>query len=187
MISIGSIVYLSCENKYVGAFFFSTGLIAVVMLNLNLYTGKIGYVLDNDKYFFADTLLSVFGNLLGCFLCGYAKSPVGDVAEICAKKLAKTTPEVFIDGMFCGILIFVAVEIFKKKNHIIGVLLCVPTFILCGFEHSVADMLYIFNARMMDFDGIIFTVTVVLGNAAGGLLIPLSLKLYSYLTKDNKQ
>lgn len=183
MISIGGMVYLSCENKYVGAFFFATGLIGVVMLGLNLYTGKIGYVLDNDKNFLIDTILSVFGNLLGCFLCGYAKSPISNVVEICAKKFEKTIPEVFIDGIFCGILIFVAVEIFKKKNHIVGVLLCVPTFILCGFEHSVADMLYIFNARMMDLEGMIFTATVVLGNAVGGLLFPVSLKLYSYLTK----
>ena len=48
-ISIGGIVFLSCDVKYVGAFLFSTGLVTVCMFGFNLYTGKIGYVLENDK------------------------------------------------------------------------------------------------------------------------------------------
>ena len=38
MISIGCMVFLSCENKYIGSFLFSIGLITVVVFDLNLYT-----------------------------------------------------------------------------------------------------------------------------------------------------
>lgn len=184
MISIGGSVFLACgDNRYVGAFFFSVGLVAVVMLGLNLYTGKIGYIFDNDKAFFADTLLSVIGNLLGCFIVGLMQAPKGNVVGIVEAKLEKTIPTVFSDAILCGILIFVCVEIFKKKNTPLGILLCIPTFIICGFEHSIADMFYVINAREFTGKATVFLIVVVLGNAVGGLFIPLLFKAVNALSK----
>ena len=52
MISIGGTIFLTCESKLLGAFLFSIGLYAICAFGLNLYTGKIGYVIDNKpKYF----------------------------------------------------------------------------------------------------------------------------------------
>ncbi len=186
MISIGGSVFLSCENRYVGAFFFSVGLVGVVMLGLNLYTGKIGYIMDNDKAFFADTALSVIGNLVGCFIVGLMQAPKGSVTTIVENKLAKSMPAVFADAILCGILIFVCVEIFKKKGTPLGILLCIPTFILCGFEHSIADMFYVINAREFTLDAVIFLLIVVLGNAVGGLFIPICFKAISKLSPETK-
>lgn len=183
MISIGGAVFLSCENRYVGAFFFCVGLIAVVSLGLNLYTGKIGYVLDGDGAFFADTVLSVFGNFLGCLLVGLLLSPIGKVADVVSAKLDKSLFAAFIDAVMCGILIFVCVEIYKRKNTYIGILFCVPTFILCGFEHSVADMFYFVNARSFSGNSFLFLAIIVLGNAIGGLLLPVLFKAVSRLEK----
>ena len=176
MISIGGMVFLSCDNRYVGALLFSTGLISVVLFGVNLYTGRIGYVLKNDRIFFIDTLLSILGNAVGC-LVGLLRSPIGNVSEICANKLAKPLPQVFIDAVFCGILIYVCVEIYKKHGKLIGIVFCIPTFILCGFEHSIADMFYLFNARVFTPYALLFVVIVILGNALGGLLFPLFGKL----------
>lgn len=186
MISIGGSVFLSCENRYVGAFFFSVGLVGVVMLGLNLYTGKIGYVMDNDRTFFADTVLSVVGNLVGCFIVGLMQAPKGSVATIVENKLAKSVPAVFADAILCGILIFVCVEIFKKKGTPLGILLCIPTFILCGFEHSIADMFYVINAREFTLSAAIFLGVVVLGNAVGGLFIPVCFKAIAKLSPETK-
>ena len=47
MIGIGGIAFLSLENKIAGSFFFSLGLLTVCMYGMNLYTGKIGYILNN--------------------------------------------------------------------------------------------------------------------------------------------
>lgn len=176
MISIGGMVFLSCDNRYVGALLFSTGLISVVLFGLNLYTGRIGYVLKNDRIFFIDTLLSILGNGVGC-LIGLLRLPIGNVAKICADKLAKPLPQVFIDAVFCGILIYVCVEIYKKYGKLIGIVFCIPTFILCGFEHSIADMFYLFNARVFSPYALLFVAIVILGNALGGLLFPLFDKL----------
>ncbi len=186
MISIGGSVFLSCENRYVGAFFFSVGLVGVVMLGLNLYTGKIGYIMDNDKAFFADTALSVIGNLVGCFIVGLMQAPKGNVVNIVESKLSKTPLTVFSDAILCGILIFVCVEIFKKKGTPLGILLCIPTFILCGFEHSIADMFYIINAREFTVSAAIFLLIVVLGNAVGGLFIPVCFKAISKLSEKSE-
>ncbi len=185
MISIGGSVFLSCESRAVGAFFFSVGLVAVVMLGFNLYTGRIGYVFENDKLFLVDTLLSILGNLVGCIAVGLMQLPKENVAAIVAGKLEKGTLSVFADAILCGILIYVCVEIYKKKGTIAGILLCIPTFILCGFEHSIADMFYVVNARELTVDAAVFLLVVVLGNAVGGLAIPLLMRLAAKL--DNKK
>lgn len=184
MISMGGIVFLSCDNKYVGALLFSTGLLTVVMFGFNLYTGKVGYIFQNDKAFLLDTVLSIFGNLMGCIAVGLARPSVGNVVDICASKLDKTLLAAGIDAVFCGILIFVCVDIFKKTKNPLGIFFCIPTFILCGFEHSVADMFYFINARAVSLDAVIFIAVVVLGNAVGGLLIPVVMSAYKKLSGE---
>lgn len=187
MIGIGASVFLSCENKYVGATLFSIGLIAVVVLGFNLYTGKVGYLLGGDKEYFADTVLSIFGNLVGCIMVGLTQAPIGAVISICEKRLDKGPLEIFIDAIFCGILIFVPVEVYKRKGTFVGILIGIPTFILCGFEHSIADMFYFLNARMVSLDTAAFIGIAILGNAVGGLLIPALMMLNEKLSPTPKQ
>ncbi len=181
-ISVGGMVYLACENKAVGAVLFSAGLITVVSFGLNLYTGRIGYVPENGGVFFADTVLSIPGNLVGCLIAGLLKSPIGAVETLCEAKLAKPLGGVLIDACLCGLLIYICVDIFKKRKTYLGILICIPTFILAGFEHSVADMFYLINARVFHWQAVVFVLVVVAGNAIGGLLIPLCLRLYDRLS-----
>ena len=54
-----------------------------------------------------------------------------------------------------------------------GILTCVPTFILAGFEHSIADMFYIAAAGEYSFAALGFLLLVIAGNAVGGMLLPL--------------
>lgn len=170
-VAIGGYVYLSCDNKYVGALAFCVGLISVVMLGLNLYTGRIGYVITEKPVYFADTLLSIPGNLIGCLLVGLSL-PERDAADaLCAGKIAKSLPQAFVEAIFCGVLIYICVEIWKKRSTVVGILFCVPVFILCGFEHSVADMFYFANARVFSADCAVFIPVIILGNAVGSLVI----------------
>ena len=39
-IAIGGTVYLSCPNKYLGAFLFGIGLFVILSFGFNLFTGK---------------------------------------------------------------------------------------------------------------------------------------------------
>ena len=48
-IGIGSTIFLSVENKIVGALLFSLGLFLVCSFGMFLFTGKIGYVISNKN------------------------------------------------------------------------------------------------------------------------------------------
>lgn len=174
-VSLGGYVFLSCENKYVGSVLFSVGLLTVVYLGLNLYTGRIGYIFSQNCEERIDTLFSLPGNVLGCLCAGLLKPPVGQVESLVASKLTKPLSGVLIDGILCGILIFICVDIFKRKQNPIAILFCVPAFIICGFEHSVANAFYIANARAFSLESLWFLLVVAAGNAVGGVLIPLLL------------
>ncbi len=179
MVSMGGIAYLSCDNKYIGSLLFSVGLMTIVIFGFNLYTGKIGYILSQNKTFLIDTCLSIFGNLAGCLIVGLLKSPVGNVITICEGKLNKPFLPCLLDAVLCGILIFVCVDMYKKRNTLIGIFICIPAFILCGFEHSIADMFYVINARMFTPKALLLICTAIIGNAIGGLLIPVMQKIYT--------
>ncbi len=191
MISLGGIAFLSNE-RVVGALLFTVGLCTVVFFKLSLYTGKVGYLLENDKTYCLMTLLSICGNFLGCLFVGFAKSPIGSVVEICTAKLGKSIPSALFDGFMCGILIYVSVEIYKKKGTFLGILVAIPAFILCGFEHSIADMFYFVNSRLLFSSengprSALFLLVIIVGNAIGGLLIPALLKTSEQLETPKKQ
>lgn len=69
-ISIGGILFLSVENKVIGAILFSVGLFAICTNSLALYTGKVCYCLD-DKKNLHDLPVIWLGNLLGTVLSSY--------------------------------------------------------------------------------------------------------------------
>ena len=66
-ISIGGTVYLSVEQPVVGSVLFAVGLYAIVLNGLYLYTGKVGYLVEQEKP--APSLMLLLatwiGNLLG--------------------------------------------------------------------------------------------------------------------------
>ena len=63
-ISMGGVVFLSLDNKIVGAFMFSLGLFAVCTLKYNLFTGKVGYLFCNDVKTYLPWCLMVWLSLI---------------------------------------------------------------------------------------------------------------------------
>ncbi|MBR0541555.1 MAG: formate/nitrite transporter family protein [Clostridia bacterium] len=182
LISIGGSVFLACDNKYVGAVMFSVALLCICLKGYSLYTGKIGFIPEkHDKEAFSVLLLGLLGNLIGTVVCGYAiryaLPALGDTAEkICTLKLEQAIPQTLIRGIFCGVLMYLAVSIFRDKQKVIGILFCIPVFILAGFEHSVADMFYFAASGIVSLEAFVFLMTVVLGNTIGGMLLPILMK-----------
>lgn len=166
MIGIGGRVYLSAENKTAGAVLFSVGLISVLLFGMNLYTGKVGYV--GSLRDVRDCLISVAGNAAGCAVV--AILPHKAAAAAAAARLSLSLPELFIKGAFCGVLIYIAVDVYKTGGKLIATLFCVPAFIIAGFEHSVADMYYFFAARQFSARVWAALLAVILGNAAGAVI-----------------
>jgi len=162
MIAIGSLIYVNCENKVVGSVFFSIGLLAVIRLGLNLYTGKVGYVRKFTT--FAHTLFIFLFNCVGCMVVFPYSNDVA--SSIVSSKLSAPLQIAFINAIICGILIFVAVQC---KDNLITVF-SVAGFILCGAEHSVADVCYIIMAKEFTIKSLIFVSVVVVGNAVGSIV-----------------
>ena len=76
---------------------------------------------------------------------------------------------VIINAFLCGVLMYIAVYIYKEKKTIAGILFCVPTFIICGFEHVIADVYYFVAANVINKDSLIFLFIVLIGNTCGAL------------------
>lgn len=179
LITIGGTVFLSCENKTVGAVLFSVALLCICYKSYYLFTGKIGYIVEkHTKQDFLNLDIGLFGNLAATFFLGMLLRTVlpniGErAAEMCLAKLAQFPLYTFIRGFFCGILMYLAVSIYKEKNSVLGILFCVPVFILCGFEHSIADMFYLGASGIFSVKIILFTALVVTGNTFGAIVLPL--------------
>ena len=72
MIAIGGTIFLSVQNKVVGASLFSIGLIGILVYNFNLYTGKIGYLITNfNLKYIKELFIILLGNFIGSSFIGF--------------------------------------------------------------------------------------------------------------------
>jgi formate/nitrite transporter FocA (FNT family) len=179
MVSIGGTVLLSCENKVVGAVLFCIALLSICWFGFNLYTGKVGFLLaDHSQANLSLTFTGLLGNALGTLLFGLliaAALPQLREAALaaCEKRLTQLPMQTLLRGCFCGLLMYVAVWTFREKKTVLGILFCIPVFVLSGFEHSIADMFYFSLAgTVFRAQSLLFLLLVVLGNSIGGLFIP---------------
>lgn len=179
LISVGGCAYLSCESKPVGAVLFSTALLCICFLDYYLFTGKVGYLTESHtKSDFLHLLVGLAGNLLCAFAVGVLMRALLPQAAVKAEdlfrqKLSQTWYATFGLGVFCGIMVYLAGEIYRRNKTPLGVLFCIPVFVLCGFEHSVADLFYWGISGTFCPEAVPFLLLVIAGNTVGGLLLPL--------------
>lgn len=192
MIAIGGTVFLSIENKVIGASLFSIGLFGVLIYNLNLYTGKIGYLITNfNLKYIKELIITLIGNFIGACSVGFILRYTRIYDNIYEKalnlantKLNDNILSIFILSIFCGLLMYFAVNGFKKQTDFgkyLVVYLGVAVFILCGFEHCIANMYYFSVADIWSLKTLGYTGIMVLGNSIGSFIIPLC----NLVIKDN--
>ena len=180
LISIGGSVFLACyaDNKYIGAIMFSVALLFICLKGYSLFTGKIGYLVDNHtKNDIAVTFLGLLGNAIATCLLGmairYALPNLGKVASvICNAKLTQEFLQTLVRSIFCGILMYLAVSVYREGKGIAGIFFAVPVFILSGFEHSIANMFYFGASGIFSLKAFGYIWLVILGNSIGGMLLP---------------
>ena len=185
MIGIGGAVYLTLENKVIGAVLFGVGLYTIVLNGLFLYTGKVGDLISakDKKAYILKLIFTWIGNLAGTALAAAAISAtrignLGRTAEvICKTKLADTPHSILILAVFCGILMYAAVDGFREKGNPLILFFCVTVFILCGFEHCIANMFYFSVAGAWSLRAVTYLLLMTLGNSVGGILLPLVKKV----------
>lgn len=186
MIAVGGTIYLSCITKGwtpFGAVLFAAGLYTICVYGFNLYTGKVGYIAYNFKnvnYIGLVILILVF-NLITTYLlgivCAYAFPAIVEPArKIYEAKLAAPLLRLLITGIFCGLLMFLAVDTWKKGSPF-GCFIYIPVFIISGFDHSIANSFYngVANgfADAFTMQNALVVITVIIGNAIGGMLVPM--------------
>lgn len=196
-IGIGGTAFLNVSNSIYGTFLFTVGLFTICAFGFNLYTGKVAYVFDNKPAYIIDVILIWLGNFAGTFLMAWLMSFTrvgGKLCEkasaLCETKMNDGLLSMFILGIFCNMLIFIAVDVFKKNPHevgkYLGLVFGVMAFIACGFEHSVADMYYFSMANAWSPKALLWVFVVTLGNAVGGVLIPLFRMAHEKLTAKDQ-
>ena len=186
MISIGGTIYLALDNKMLGAFLFSIGLFSICAYGFNLYTGKIGYVIDNKPKYLIELLFTLIGNLIGTVGCGYLLflSRQGEKLRSTAQaistiKLNDNLLGIFILSIFCGIIMYLAVDLFKRLSDFgkyMGIFMGITVFILAGFEHCVANMYYFSAANMWTWKTVLYVLVMIAGNSVGSILLALGMK-----------
>ena len=195
-IAMGGVAFLSLNNKIVGAFMFSLGLFAVCTLKYNLFTGKVGYLFCNDVKTYLPWCLMVWvGNLIGSIIVAelvrltrVAPGIIEKSTKLVQVKADDTLISLFVLGIFCNIMVVHAVDQYLNNPHEIGkylgIVMSIMVFILCGFEHCIADMFYIQMARMWNSQTIIALIVITLGNVLGGILIPTMRKINTKLKSE---
>ena len=123
-----------------GAFLFSIGLLTICMLELSLFTGKVGSS-NNIEDLFTTFVLNIFGVIITRMLFAFNS--------------------MFVLGIGCGMLMQIGVTAYKKNLPILTIM-CVMAFILAGYKHCIA---YVYNSL-----DVISFVLIVLGNIVGAKL-----------------
>ena len=150
-----------------GAIIFAFGLVGVVLSGTLLYTGRAGVMTD------IPALGKIwFWNVVGCILLGLMVVAIGgDMAsraqDVVAGRLAQGPLRSLIRAAGCGLIIDLAVWLYRSSKSIVPVLFGVPLFIVCGFYHSIADVVYLVAAWKWDNAILWYYPIIVVGNYLG--------------------
>ena len=166
LIGLGAFGYMALGG-ILGAVIFSFGLVGVVLTGTFLYTGKAG-VLTNIW----DVTIIWFFNVLACVLIGLmvkylGGEPVERAKEMIANRLAVDYGRVFVRALGCGLIIDLSCSIYRTSGSVIPVILGVVLFIICGFYHSIADVVYIIAAWNWSIGIIWYYLLILVGNYVG--------------------
>lgn len=148
LIGMGDLVYVVSENKIAGSFLFSLGLLSILIKGYPLYTGRIGYVESfSDLWNLRKGMLPIIvfnfiGIALVCSAANATRLNVSAVDAMVATKVSQSWISALILSWGCGAMMYLAVNGWRKTSNPIMVILPIMFFILCGFEHCIANYGY---------------------------------------------
>lgn len=206
MIGIGGVASLIANSllgewgRLIGACLFSLGIYAIVAFDMKLFTGMVADIpkLGVKNYW----------QLVVCFLCNsfgvlavsvFANhSPASEIVvpkaiEVISAKLnnGEWAVRALCSAILCGMLITVSVRARyyapqKGLSTTVGVLFPIIVFALCGFDHSVANMLYFCYLDETSWRVAAYILLTVAGNLLGGICFPTISLLREYIERKKK-
>lgn len=191
-IGVGGTAYLlACHlfgsaGKLIGACLFSLGILAIVMFEMKLFTGLISDIPEMGVKNFWKLPVCFLGNMLGVIFTALLVkySPLADI--VVPKGAELIEGKIFADmwalkgmcsGILCGFLITLSIGAVKYAprkglSTTVGVMFPIIVFAFCGFDHSVANTLYIFFLGF-SWQAVGYLLMCVLGNIIGGVILPI--------------
>ena len=148
LIGLGDTVYVFNENHIVGSFLFSLGLLSILVKGYPLYTGRIGYVeRPSDLWNFPKGMLPiVICNFIGiaivCSAVNATRLNLTAIDAIVEAKVAQNWLSALVLSWGCGVMMYLAVNGWRKTSNPLLVIMPIMFFILCGFEHCIANYGY---------------------------------------------
>ncbi len=203
MIGIGGTAcLLAAKNfgtwgKLLGAVLFSLGIFEIVTYEMRLFTGMVAGIpkmgLKNTWKLPVCFLGNVFGVAFIAVLVYFtplASTVIAQSETVVAAKFSvdNWAMSALCSSILCGALITLSVWSVKyaprkSLSATLGVLFPIIVFAFCGFDHSVANVLYFFfngefSWKILGFEGL-----CILGNILGGIILP----CISLLREQSKQ
>lgn len=202
-IGIGATTYFLVEDKFFASIMFTVGIFLVMNFFDILFTkvvpfNALGY------YKPIDALIAIVGNTIGGIIYAFliSVSRLGDkiapkIKDVVDIKLNDGVASVLIMSILCAVVVAYAVIVNKRyeKQPGLGIffyLLFISAFVICGFDHIVANVFYytVYSFKFGFDSNIIFNFIIVLfGNIIGGLFIGFSEKyrMASVTISNNKK
>ncbi len=162
--TVGVSVEAASLGKFLGACVFPGGLTMVLLSGSELFTGnclmtipllereiKFGGMIKNWVFVYIGNFIGamivgaivIFGHQASLFSNGMAASVISTAVTKCTMPFG----DALLKGIACNFLVCIAVWIaFAAKDvvgKIVGLFFPIMLFVLCGFEHSVANMYFI--------------------------------------------
>lgn len=216
--------------RLVSGLIFPIGLMMVILLGTELFTGNALMVTAavsgkiSWKLLLRNWGIVFLGNLAGAVVLaalmaffGQLNIGGGDLAVYTAKVAAAKNGlpwiNAFVLGIFCNLMVCVAVYLANTAQDTAGKLLAIffpiMGFVLAGFEHCVADMYYVpagifaymnpaytgmidaagINVALLNFSNFIFAnlIPVTLGNIVGGVAVGLVMYACHGTKRDSRK
>ena len=157
---VGSVIGTALAGKLAGACIFPAGLAMVVLAGSELFTGNNLMVISLlEKRITAGRLLAAWavvyiGNFAGAAAVaalgvygGAFDSVYESLVATAQAKVAIPFGQAVLRGVLCNVLVCTAVWMSMAAKDaagkVAGLYLPIMVFVLCGYEHSVANMFYI--------------------------------------------
>ena len=213
-------------GKLVGACVFPAGLTLVLLAGSELFTGNCLLIIPalekeiTGAAMVKNWVIVYLGNFVGSVLVAWMAAAshqlslyhgqlAAMVIETAAAKASMPFLDAFLKGILCNLLVCLAVwTSFSAKDaagKVIVLFYPIVVFVVCGFEHSVANMFYCpaglfamadpaYKAlAALDVSGLTWgsflirnLLPVTLGNMAGGAGFVGAVYWYVYLKKSNR-
>lgn len=187
LIAIGALFSLAAKpyGPVVQGLCFSVGLFGVLCCGAKLFTGRILAIRTvwDGTHPLKDVLYIWWTmwtwNLVGALAVAFMAYLMGfDATEVARAKAAMPWHELLVRAVLCNVLVCMAVWAYGRSGKwpldaLTSCALPVACFVTCGFEHSVADMLYMPLGLFANVGNMVECLRVIgiatAGNVIGGV------------------